>query len=58
LPDEIFGEIKPGAASRIVPTPSASSGQALREEREEWGTRGIVASAIHVIRLTPLFPRL
>jgi hypothetical protein len=32
--DEIFGEVKPGGASRIVPT--------LRKEREESGTHFLI----------------
>jgi hypothetical protein len=42
--DKIFWKVKTGAASRIVLTPSASSGQALRKVREEWVTHFVVGS--------------
>jgi hypothetical protein len=38
LVDEIFWKVKPGAASRIVPT--------LRKMREEWGTHLYLLSAV------------
>jgi hypothetical protein len=39
-----FRRSETGGAWGIAPTPSTNSGQALRKEREEWGTRFVARS--------------